>query len=245
MDRAGLKGGVVLTQLRAGPCLQNRFDLLRAGGGLGFDAGLLGSYRFRVLDPYALPVLVSRLTSCASASDSSEPGKRAAVAAILRPGQGGGSAELLLVRRAEHPSDPWSGHMALPGGRRDEADADLCETVVRETREEVGIDLLEHGTRLVRLPDHPATVGGRRVGLVIAPFVFALHGDPELIPDDQEIAEVVWTPLGPLARGEGTGTFEYEHQGMLYELPYLDVGGRRVWGLTYQMLQQLFHVLHS
>jgi 8-oxo-dGTP pyrophosphatase MutT (NUDIX family) len=41
-------------------------------------------------------------------------------------------AELLLIRRAEHPSDPWSGHMALPGGRNDPQDTSLYETVVRE-----------------------------------------------------------------------------------------------------------------
>ncbi len=196
------------------------------------------------MDRFDLPALESCLAGYASAEDSSEPGKRAAVAAILRAGSEAHGAEILLIRRAEHPSDPWSGHMALPGGRRDDGDHDLEETAVRETREEVGIDLLVHGRRLARLPDHPAVARGVRVGLVIAPFVFALRRDVTLAPNE-EIAEALWTPLAPLARGEGGGTFKYEHDGQLYDLPYLDVGGRRVWGLTYQMLQKLFRVLRA
>ncbi len=194
---------------------------------------------------FDLPTLESRLASYASASDSTEPGKRAAVAAILRPGRtSGAGAEILLVRRAEHPSDPWSGHMALPGGRHDASDRDLEETAVRETHEEVGLDLARCGQRLARLPDHPAIVRGLRVGLVIAPFVFALREDAALSPNE-EIAEALWTPLAPLARGEGAGTFDYDHEGTVFHLPCLDVGGRRVWGLTYQMLQNLFSVLRA
>jgi 8-oxo-dGTP pyrophosphatase MutT (NUDIX family) len=191
---------------------------------------------------FDLPSLESRLASYASATDSNEPGKRAAVAAILRAGAAATGAEILLIRRAEHPSDPWSGHMALPGGRRDDADRDLEQTAIRETREEVGLDLVRHGQLLARLPDHPAVARGVRVGLVIAPFVFALRTDAALTPNE-EIAEALWTPVAPLARGEGAGTFPYDHQGTVFDLPYLDVGGRRVWGLTYQMLQKLFAVL--
>lgn len=197
-----------------------------------------------LLDSYALPTLESRLAAYASAVDSSEPGARAAVAVILRPGRDYASAEILLVRRADHPTDPWSGHMALPGGRFDDGDADLEQTAIRETREEVGIDLAKHGTRLARLPDHPAIIRTRRVGLVIAPFVFALSGTPT-VTTNVEIAEALWTPVGPLARSEGLSTFPYEHEGAIMDLPYLDVGGRRVWGLTLQMLQQLFRVLHA
>jgi 8-oxo-dGTP pyrophosphatase MutT (NUDIX family) len=193
------------------------------------------------LDSYALSAIVAKLATYSSAIDSAEPGSRAAVAAILRDSSGG-DAELLLVRRADDPSDPWSGHMALPGGRHDVRDASLAETAIRETLEEVGIDLAGHGTLLARLPDHPAVARGKRVGLVIAPFVFALVGEHSVRLND-EIAEALWAPIGPLARGEGAGTFAFEHDGAQWDLPCLDVQGRRVWGLTYQMLQVLFGVL--
>ncbi len=197
------------------------------------------------MDAFDLPSLEARLAAYASASDSGEVGARAAVAAILRPGRAHEGAEILLIRRADNPGDPWSGHMALPGGRHDDADRDLEQTAIRETREEVGIDLARDGRRLARLPDHPAIVRGHRVGLVIAPFVFALPAGVEPSPSAAEIAEALWTPLSPLARGESAGTFTYDLEGTPFELPFLDVGGRRVWGLTYQMLQVLFGILRG
>src|SRR5262245_25433216 len=102
----------------------------------------------------------------------------AAVAAILR--DRGGEAEVLLIRRAKKATDPWSGHMAFPGGRQDPEDLDLLHTAVRETKEEIGLDLLPDRNLVGRLDDLAAIVRGNRVGLVIAPFVFAIDGDPIL-----------------------------------------------------------------
>ena len=56
---------------------------------------------------------------------------QAAVALLLTPDPD----RLLLIRRAEREGDPWSGHLALPGGRRDESDTDLLATALRETFE--------------------------------------------------------------------------------------------------------------
>ncbi|WP_437629596.1 NUDIX hydrolase [Sorangium sp. So ce854] len=215
-----------------------------------------------MLPSYDLAAIMARLAGGAAALDALTQERQAAVAAILRaPGAaldptgdgptgdgpaGGGDpaeAELLLIRRAEHPRDPWSGHMALPGGRRDPADEHLLDTAIRETREEVGIDLAAHGTLLARLPDLPAVARGRRVGLVISPFVFALRSAPDLTLS-HEVAEALWTPLGPLARGERASTYAYTHEGNVVDLPCLRVEERVVWGLTYRMLEQLFEVLH-
>ena len=46
----------------------------------------------------------------------SDPLRRAAVALILRD-PGDASLEFLLIKRADYEGDPWSGHVALPGGR--------------------------------------------------------------------------------------------------------------------------------
>src|SRR5262245_51926666 len=71
-----------------------------------------------------------------------EPGATenvAAVALILVPGHTG--LETLFIRRAVRVGDPWSGQVGLPGGRRDPADVDLEHTAIRETREELAVDL--------------------------------------------------------------------------------------------------------
>jgi 8-oxo-dGTP pyrophosphatase MutT (NUDIX family) len=173
-------------------------------------------------------------------------GTHAAVAAVLREGaghDGGGGAEVLLIRRAEREGDPWSGHMAFPGGRRDPGDADLLATALRETREEVGLDLGARGTLLGRLDDLQAISRSRPTGMTITPFVFSLSGEVALTFDPEEVAEALWVPLAPLARGEGAGTVVYEREAGPVELPCWRVGGRVVWGLTHRMLQALFEVL--
>jgi 8-oxo-dGTP pyrophosphatase MutT (NUDIX family) len=165
----------------------------------------------------------------------------AAVAAVLR--DRAGEAEVLLIRRARKASDPWSGHMAFPGGRQDPSDHDLLHTAVRETKEEVGLELLPERQLLGRLDDLPAIVRGDRVGLVIAPFVFAIDSDPVLVPRAEEVDEVVWAELSALARGALDAKYGYEFEGRTVELPSYDVGGRIVWGMTHRMLGALLAAL--
>ena len=167
--------------------------------------------------------------------------RRAAVAAVLRPGPTG--PDLLLIRRAEREGDPWSGHMALPGGHAHASDRDMLATALRETREEVGIDLGEHEL-LGALDEHPANAQGRFTGLVIAPFVFALREDPVISPN-HEVAEVLWAPLGRMARGEIDAVLELQLAGQTVRFPGYEVGGQVVWGLTHRVLQNLFGVLRT
>ena len=165
----------------------------------------------------------------------------AAVAAILR--DRAGEAEVLLIRRAQKATDPWSGHMAFPGGRQDPSDRDLLHTAVRETREEVGLELRPDLHLVGRLDDLPAVIRGNRVGLVIAPFVFAIENDPILVPRTEEVEEVVWAQLSALAGGALDAKYGYQFEGRTVELPSCDVGGRIVWGMTHRMLGALLAAL--
>jgi len=165
----------------------------------------------------------------------------AAVAAVLR--ERDGDAEVLLIRRAEHAGDPWSGHMAFPGGRQDPSDDDLLHTAIRETSEEVGLVLDPAKHLLGRLDDLPAVARGRKVGLIIAPYVFAVADDPVLVPSAMEVEEALWAGLGPLASGAQNTTFSYVFEGQTLDLPAFDVSGRVVWGLTHRMLVMLFDAI--
>jgi 8-oxo-dGTP pyrophosphatase MutT (NUDIX family) len=139
--------------------------------------------------------------------------------------------ELLLIRRSERAGDPWSGHMALPGGRRDPRDPDLLDTAVRETAEEVGVDL-RRALHLGGLDDlRPVTAPAR---VVVRPFVFAMRGRPDLALSE-EVARVVWAPLDELARS--SSTTEVFHQGALRTMPCYRIGEDVVWGMTHRILQ--------
>ncbi len=171
----------------------------------------------------------------------SEHPKWAAVAMLLREGSVG--PEVFFIRRAEHPRDPWSGHMAFPGGRQDAGDATLLDTAVRETLEEVGLDLQREADQIGQLDDLQAIARGKPQETVIRPFVFEVHREHPIRVDETEVAEALWTPLLPLYRGEVDTTRPYQWQGTQIDFPAYDVDGRVVWGLTYQMLRSFFRIL--
>jgi 8-oxo-dGTP pyrophosphatase MutT (NUDIX family) len=166
---------------------------------------------------------------------------RAAVAIVVREATDG--PQVLLIRRADHPGDAWSGHMAFPGGREDPQDENLLATAIRETLEEVGLDLGQAGRLLGQLAPLPAMARGRPVGMMIVPFVFELVSDAELLYSE-EVVEAVWVPLDPLLQGQLRTTLTVDRDGgERVDLPAHDVGGRVVWGLTYRMLDSLFELL--
>lgn len=185
----------------------------------------------------------SKLMALGGDHGASTDGPRAAVAAILRELPGGEGADLFFIRRAEHPADPWSGHIAFPGGRRDPEDASLVATAIRETREEVGIDL-SIDDLLGRLPDISASPRGKRGSLVVTPFVFALRSDVLVVPN-VEVATTLWIPLSTLVREQGKSTFELDFEGVRYDLPciHLTPGSHRLWGMTYRMLETLLSAI--
>ena len=176
-----------------------------------------------------------------AARELAEHDKWAAVAMLLREGARG--PEVLFIRRAEHPRDPWSGHMAFPGGRQHAEDASLLDTAMRETREEVGLDLRAEAEHIGQLDDLQAIARGKPQETVIRPFVFEVHRESPIRADEKEVAEALWTPLLPLYRGEVDTVRPYQWHGTRIDFPAYDVGGRVVWGLTYQMLRSFFRIL--
>lgn len=179
------------------------------------------------------------LAPAGSSQRESRPEERAAaVAAILR--ERGGEVEVLFILRAEREGDPWSGHMAFPGGRRSPSDTSLLATAVRETREEIGLDLADAGVLVGVLEDEDATGRGSQNTLFIRPFVFELTKDVELT-FNHEVAAAMWVPVDPLHRGARGTTMSVDWKGQRYDMPGWDVEGRVVWGLTYRMMSALFN----
>jgi 8-oxo-dGTP pyrophosphatase MutT (NUDIX family) len=151
-----------------------------------------------------LPDIERRMAAYAAQQSPVRAGTRqAAVAVILRERVRDDTlaTDLLFIRRAEKPGDPWSGHMAFPGGHKEASDASLLAAAIRETREEIGLDLDGAGRHIGTLDHQRAQPRGRPLNMLIAPFVFRVQGEPSFRPN-HEVAEVVWTPLDPIARGD-------------------------------------------
>ena len=163
----------------------------------------------------------------------------AAVSVVLRQGP---ETDLLLIKRAEVEGDPWSGHMALPGGRRQREDATLEETARRETREETDLSLDPGGELLGRLkPLEPSTF--RLPPISIFPFVFAVPEGTSARVASREVEEVFWTPLSRLANPSTRGSTRIHLSDEIREFPCFDLDGRVVWGLTYRILSDLMTVI--
>jgi 8-oxo-dGTP pyrophosphatase MutT (NUDIX family) len=131
--------------------------------------------------------------------------------------------------------------MALPGGRRDDADADLEETARRETLEETGVDLWTVGKPLGRLEDLAPT-SPRLPRLTISPWVFAVPRDTEARVASAEIDEVHWVSLSQLRTSEARGAVEIPLPGGVRSFPSFRVSGEHVWGLTYRILERFLEV---
>ncbi|MFM7272689.1 MAG: NUDIX hydrolase [Gammaproteobacteria bacterium] len=166
---------------------------------------------------------------------------RSAVALYLHETRGEG-VSVLMIRRADREGDPWSGHMAFPGGRKDAADRNTLQTALRETAEEVGFDAGSAARLFGRLSDIPTHARLRHGPMVITPYVFGLRERPPLEPN-HEVAETVWVPLGFLAERSNREKMRWAPNGVPLELPCYLFGGRRIWGLSLMMLDELLGVL--
>ena len=160
--------------------------------------------------------------------------RAAAVAMVLRSGDEGLAA--LFIRRAEHPADFWSGHVAFPGGRAQPGETSI-ETAMRETAEEVGLELQRLGEMLGGLDEIQAVGRGRAMGLSIRPWVFALREPPPPFMLSEEVASAHWVPLRELLDPARRAPFPYVYEGTELVLPSIRVCGLTIWGLTYQMIE--------
>ena len=164
---------------------------------------------------------------------------KAAVALVVAPGPDA----ILVIQRAAHPDDPWSGHMGLPGGRHEPVDPDLVETAIRETHEELGV-VLEREMLVTRLDDvHPRS----RVEspFLVRPFLFQVAERQPLVPSE-EVAAAEWLPLERLLDPATYQTVTLTVNGVERKVPgYVLDRGRVIWGMTERVLTPLIEVLRA
>jgi len=145
--------------------------------------------------------------------------------------------EVLLILRAQREGDPWSGQVALPGGRRDREDATLQDTAIRETLEETGIDLSTNGLVLGMLDElRPRTPV--LPPIIVTPYVAIAPPEFSLQISD-ELADAFWVPWSTFADPTITSESTVSVRGADWKVSSYLVGERIVWGMTERILRQL------
>jgi len=165
---------------------------------------------------------------------SRTPAPEAAVALITC---GEPETKILLLRRVHDERDPWSGHYAFPGGRRDDGDDTIYQTCVREVFEETGIVLDDNSLQRICAP----SLAGRNVKapMLVQPYVFRLSGRPAVRVEPAEIDSHVWLSLKSFMQLDRHRVIEVL-PGMVR--PVFPMDDYYVWGFTYGLLCRLFGV---
>ena len=190
---------------------------------------------------HAVDVLAHIERSLAPASAVSVASARnvrdAAVAAIFRV-TSHDALELLMIERASYAGDPWSGHIAFPGGRREPYDVTLLDTALRETREETGVDLLTTG-RVLGALERVNPISPSLPPISIAPFVAILTREVPLSISD-EVAGAFWVPLAALQHTDASREVEVTLSNGTARRVRAFVHERyTIWGLTERILRDL------
>jgi len=159
----------------------------------------------------------------------------AAVAVLLR--ERAERLEMLFIERSKREGDPWSGHMAFPGGRREAEDGSARAAAERETHEEIGIpvEAAEYLGLLAELQGNPRF---RQSQLVVSAHVFHVPKPGPFVLEEREVADAMWFPVADLLDAERHVEYSTARTGEM-KFPGVVVGDPErhiVWGLTYRFL---------
>jgi 8-oxo-dGTP pyrophosphatase MutT (NUDIX family) len=180
----------------------------------------------RLAPPHALKIEIDRIP-------------QAAVALILRESRG--DAQALIIKRAERDGDPWSGHLALPGGRAEPGDADLLATAARETYEEIGVNLLDGGGFIGQLPliapDNP------RLPKIEITSLVAVAPQNQTFHLNAEVDDIFWVSVNQLKNDGRSSFYSTRFEGVTQKWPAFPSQAGPIWGITERILMNFLSLL--
>jgi 8-oxo-dGTP pyrophosphatase MutT (NUDIX family) len=125
------------------------------------------------------------------------------------------------------------GEISFPGGRRDEGDASLEVTAVREAEEEIGLP--QDAAEILGALQPTPTIA---TGYAVYPFVGLLEAGREWTLSAREVAEVLELSLPALSNGYGRRRLI--RRGIPIRTDTYLVGDHLIWGATARILSDLF-----
>ncbi|MBT5031876.1 MAG: CoA pyrophosphatase [Proteobacteria bacterium] len=179
--------------------------------------------------------ILQRIPDHQAAIETLEGGRCAAVAIIFRPADV--ELELMVIKRATHASDPWSGQMGFPGGKIDPTDKDARAAAEREVLEEVGLPLSSR-EYVGRLDDILGIAAPIKPGVVLSPFVYRISS-PGSLTLNREVAEALWVPLSRFSDPAFSIDFEQPRAPgtTMSAIRLSDNDQHLLWGLSYRVME--------
>jgi 8-oxo-dGTP pyrophosphatase MutT (NUDIX family) len=163
---------------------------------------------------------------------------RAAVAMIMR--ELSDDLEILFIERATDDRDPWSGHLAFPGGKVEQGEQ-ARQAAERETREEIGLDL-DYERYLGRMSD----IVGANLPVRVSCFAYATISTAIHPVVNHEVRDVFWVKLSDIRDPERHQMVTVGFSGRSLEVPaiILPQGGKPVlWGITYRLVMDFLEII--
>lgn len=152
-----------------------------------------------------------------------------------------GDWHMIFIRRtSSHEQDKHAGQIGFPGGKSESADPDLMYTALRETNEEIGIDLSGVDV-LGELTPLYITVSK----FLVHPFLAYSWKSPEWIRQENEVEEILEIPLtsflDPTTKKDtkirlSTGI-------ILNHVPCFQINGHVIWGATAMIMSEFLDIM--
>ncbi|MEO6797553.1 MAG: CoA pyrophosphatase [Candidatus Dormibacter sp.] len=139
--------------------------------------------------------------------------------------------EVLFTRRTDTVLT-HKGQISFPGGQREATDASMVETALRESYEEIGLEVARV-TVLGELDDVFTSVSG----FIVTPVVGMVEGPPaDLTLAPAEVKSVFTVPIDRLQAVHTTQVRQFD--GHAYRIHYYTVADDVIWGATGLILHQ-------
>ena len=164
--------------------------------------------------------------------------RKSAVAVVLYPKHDG--IYFPLIERVKY-SGVHSGQIALPGGKVDPSDLDFFGTALRETKEEIGVQIAKEN------------ILGTLTDLYIPPSNFLVRpvvAFSDIIPDfkiqPREVEQLIECPLEHFMKMEIQFTqVKNSSTGEKIKTPFFDINGKILWGATAMILNEMRWIINN
>lgn len=156
---------------------------------------------------------------------------------LLYPLASGNDAGIVLIQRPFYEG-VHGGQISLPGGRFEDSDADLLQTAIRESKEEIGLDpgILTILGKVSDLYIPPSNY-------IVTPFLGYCMEKPSFWPDPAEVDGIIEIPVTKLLDDHHIGCRVITVRGMQIEAPCFEINGHIIWGATAMILNELKVIL--